>query len=208
MYSIDIIALNWGIAIVIFFFIVWIIMAKKLLKTEPKEIKVNLADRYDDISADKLKKFEIDSNDFKKMVYEKFTLIHNALSKYDYETLKKNLTNDLYQYYVSQLEILKQIKRKNFMNNFELLDIKIYNVSNEHDLLRIDVYLNVRMLDYVVDIDTNECINGSNSDKIDYEFELRFEKRGNGNSIKKQFVMSKKTCINDMVSKIDKMENS
>ena len=198
MYSIDIIALNWGIAIVIFFLIVWIIMAKKLLKTEPKEIKVNLADRYDDLSSDKLKKFEIDSNDFKKMVYEKFTLIHNALSKYDYETLKKNLTNDLYQYYVSQLEILKQIKRKNFMNNFELLDIKIYNVSNEHDLLWIDVYLNVRMLDYVVDIDTNECINGSNSDKIDYEFELRFEKRGNGNDINNQFVMSKKSCINDM----------
>ena len=64
------------------------------------------------------------------------------------------------------------------------------------------------MFDYVIDIDTNECINGSNSDKIDYEFELRFEKRGNGSDKNNQFVMSKKSCINDMVSKIDKMENS
>ena len=55
------------------------------------------------------------------------------------------------------------------MNNFELLDIKIYNVSNEHNLLCVDLYLNVRMFDYVIDIDTNECINGSNSDKIDYD---------------------------------------
>ena len=198
MYGIDIIALNWGIAIVIFFFIVWIIMAKKLLKSEPTVIKTNMADRYNEIKLDEIKKYGIDLNEFKNMACSKFIDIHNALTNYDYEVLKKNLTNDLYQYYTEQLEVMEKIKHRNIMKDFEIINIKIYNVSIEHDLLCVDLYLNVRMFDYVIDIDTKECIKGNINDKIDFEFELRFEKRNNGNDINNQFVMSKKSCINDM----------
>ena len=198
MYGIDIIALNWGIAIVIFFFIVWIIMAKKLLKSEPTVIKTNMADRYNEIKLDEIKKYGIDLNEFKNMACSKFIDIHNALTNYDYEVLKKNLTNDLYQYYTEQLEVMEKIKHRNIMKDFEIINIKIYQVSNEHNLLCVDFYLNVRMFDYVIDIDTKECIRGNINDKIDFEFELRFEKRNNGNDINNQFVMSKKSCINDM----------
>lgn len=198
MYGIDIIALNWGVAIVVFFLIVWIIMAKKLLKSEPTVIKTNMADRYNEIKLDEIKKYGIDLNEFKNMACSKFIDIHNALTNYDYEVLKKNLTNDLYQYYTEQLEVMEKIKHRNIMKDFEIINIKIYNVSNEHDLLCVDLYLNVRMFDYVIDADTEEYIKGNINDKIDFEFELRFEKRGNGNDINNQFVMSKKSCINDM----------
>ena len=198
MYGIDIIALNWGVAIVVFFLIVWIIMAKKLLKSEPTVIKTNMADRYNEIKLDEIKKYGIDLNEFKNMACSKFIDIHNALTNYDYEVLKKNLTNDLYQYYTEQLEVMEKIKHRNIMKDFEIINIKIYNVSNEHNLLSVDLYLNVRMFDYVIDIDTKECIKGNINDKIDFEFELRFEKRNNGNDINNQFVMSKKSCINDM----------
>lgn len=198
MYGIDIIALNWGVAIVVFFLIVWIIMAKKLLKSEPTVIKTNMADRYNEIKLDEIKKYGIDLNEFKNMACSKFIDIHNALTNYDYEVLKKNLTNDLYQYYTEQLEVMEKIKHRNIMKDFEIINIKIYQVSNEHNLLSVDLYLNVRMFDYVIDIDTKECIKGNINDKIDFEFELRFEKRNNGNDINNQFVMSKKSCINDM----------
>lgn len=198
MYSIDIIALNWGIAILIFFFIAWIIMAKRLLKSEPTVIKTNMADRYNEIKLDEIKKYGINLNEFKNMAGSKFIDIHNALRNYDYEVLKENLTNDLYQYYTEQLEVMEKIKHRNIMKDFEIINIKIYNVSNEHDLLCVDLYLNVRMFDYVIDADTEEYIKGNINDKIDFEFELRFEKRGNGNDINNQFVMSKKSCINDM----------
>ena len=198
MYGIDIIALNWGVAIVVFFLIVWIIMAKKLLKSEPTVIKTNMADRYNEIKLDEIKKYGINLNEFKNMAGSKFIDIHNALTNYDYEVLKKNLTNDLYQYYTEQLEVMEKIKHRNIMKDFEIINIKIYNVSNEHNLLSVDFYLNVRMFDYVIDIDTKECIRGNINDKIDFEFELRFEKRNNGNDINNQFVMSKKSCINDM----------
>ena len=110
MYGIDIIALNWGVAIVVFFLIVWIIMAKKLLKSEPTVIKTNMADRYNEIKLDEIKKYGIDLNEFKNMACSKFIDIHNALTNYDYEVRKfMRLTEE-------QLEFLQMLEKEWFLS--------------------------------------------------------------------------------------------
>ena len=193
-FQIDIIALRWGIGIFVFFIIAWIILAKKLLKSEPKAIKVNLADRYEDLLDDNLLEFGIKSEEFKKMVYTNFKNINNAFMEYDYEELKKYLTKDLYDYYFEQLELFKKRRYKNIFKDYELLKIKIYKISNEHNMLVLDVYLNVRMLDYMINVDNGKCIRGKQEQKIDYEFQLSFVKKEG-----EKFLLSKKECINEMI---------
>ena len=177
--------------------ILWIILGIKLLKHEPKVIKVNMSDRYNELSLSELKKLEINSKEFKEMIYQKFKDIHSGLTNYDYDKLKINLTDDLYKSYIEELEKLKKKKYQNIMKDFELVTLKVYNIDSSYGLLRVDVYLNVRMFDYIMDMDTDKCIKGSNTEKMDFEFELTFVKNKNND-----YVMSKKTCINQM--KIEK----
>lgn len=192
-FQIDVIALRWGIGILIFFLIAWIILARKLLKPEPKAIKVNLADRYNDLKDKEINVFGIKSDLFKKMACNNFINIHNAFMEYDYDMLRKYLTKDLYDYYYEQLEGLKKRKYKNIIKDYEVLNTKIYQVINEHDMLIVNVYLNIRMFDYMIDINTGECINGDENNQIDYEFELSFVKEEDG-----RFLLRKKACVNDM----------
>lgn len=193
-FQIDVVALKWGIGIVVFFLIAWIILAKKLLKSEPKAIKVNLADRYEDLSNDELEKFSIKSDSFKSMVYDNFSQIMIAFMEYDYAVLKKYLTKDLYDYYVEQLELLKSKKWKNIYKIYDFLKIKIYQVTYEHDMMMVNVYLNVRMLDYMIEIDSGKCIKGDKDKEIDFEFQLSFVKKEND-----VFLLCRKDCINDMI---------
>ena len=79
------------------------------------------------------------------------------------------------------------------MKDFELVDIKIYKASNEHNLLRFEIYLNVKMFDYVFDDGKCVCISGNDNEKVDFEFELCVEKRNKG-----EFLISKKSCVNNM----------
>lgn len=178
--------------------IIWIIMAILLLKPEKKVVNTNMGDRYKDISVDELEKYGINRNKFKKMIYQKFIDIHLALSNNDYKILKKNLTNDLYNYYVLELDKLENNKLKNVIKDYELLNFKIYDVYECYGLLHVDVYLNVRMLDYIVDIDNSKCIKDSVDEKMDFEFELSFIKKVDNDKFNTDYLLSKKVCINKM----------
>lgn len=175
--------------------IAWICLWKDFFKLEPKVPKVNLADRYIDLPDEELNVFNIKSEQFKYMIYVNFQNIHNAFMEYDYDMLKNYLTNDLYNYYFEQLELLKRKKYKNIYRDYELLNVKIFKVTNEHNMLMVNVYLNVRMFDYIVNVDTGRCVNGNAERKVDYEFELFFVKKG-----EEKFLLSKKECVNDMLA--------
>ena len=180
--GIDIIALRWGIGIFVFFLIGWFIMAKILLKSEPKSIKVNLSNRYNDMLDKDLKCNHINSKEFKQMVFDKFVLIHLSFANNDLNVLEKNLTKDLYYYYVEQIDICKSKNETIVVKDIKLKNIKIYNVMNEHNLLRINVYLNVRMFDYTLD-SNNKCIRGNDKEEMDFEFELSFEKKNDSDNL-------------------------
>lgn len=198
VFQIDIVALRWGIGIFVFVIIAWIILARKLLKPEPKLVKVNLADRYKEVNKDILEKYNVSYEEFKKIVYQKFIDIHEALTNYNLDILKVNLTDDLYDYYVSELDKSKDKNCCNVMKDFEFINFKIYNIDDSYDLLKIDVYLNVKMIDYIIDLDTSKNIKGNKIQKNDFEFELTFIKYNNDEKMYNNYVMSKKTCVNEM----------
>lgn len=189
-------------AIIVFTVVIisWTIVAYKLLKAEPKVVKVNMADRYKNVTSNELSSFGLEYNSFKNIIYSKFKDITLSFANKDYNNLKINLTDDLYNYYVSEIEKLDKKGYKNIVSDMELLNFKVYDISDSFDMLRTSIYLNIMMCDYIVDTNDNSLVNGSVDDKREFEYELTFVK----NHDDTDYVMSMKKCINQMSIKKDK----
>lgn len=185
-----------GILTFVFTICAWLVVMMFLFKMEAPVKKVNMANRYVDISSLKLENSDIDFEKYKSMIFEKFKIVHEAFSNSELDTLKSHVTLDLYDYYVEQLEIYKSLNRRIIMSDIELIDIKIYEMDTELD--RTKAYLNVKMYDYIIDLDTLKCVYGSDKVKKSLEFEIDFEMRTNVNGLYNQYVISRKNCINDM----------
>ena len=161
--------------IILTIIIVIIIYAVRSSAKKNNNTAVKLSSNYSDVSDDILNKYGIEKESFKKMAYEKYLAIQDAWMNFEYDKLKKYLTDELYNSYTMQLDALKVKKQKNIMNNFSCLDTKITEVTEENNLLNVTVYLRVSMYDYVVDKD-NTVLRGSNNHKIDIEYMLTFVK--------------------------------
>lgn len=172
----------------------WGIMAYNLLKPESKVKNENMGYRYKEVSLEEINKYGIDVTELKKIIYHKFIDIHKALSDMDMKLLKKYLTDDLYKAYVIELNDLKRENKKIINKDIELVNIKIYNVQEIYGGLHIDVYLNVRMVDLIVNID--DSVN--NYDKMDFEYELNFIKKLDVEESNSDYLLSKKSCVNRM----------
>ena len=172
----------------------WGIMAYYLLKSEPKVKNENIGYRYKEESLEEISKYGIDVTELKKDIFQKFIDIHKALSDMDMKLLKKHLTDDLYKAYVIELNDLKKENKKIRNKDIELVNIKIYNVEEIYGVLHIDVYLNVRMVDLIVNID--DSVN--NYDKMDFEYELNFIKKLDVEEDSSDYLLSKKSCVNKM----------
>lgn len=170
------------------------ILSYYLLKPEPKVKNENMGGRYKEVSLEEISKYGIDIKELKEIIYLKFKDIHRALSDMDMKLLKKHLTDDLYKAYVIELNDLKKNNKRIINRDIELVNIKIYNIEKIYGVLHIDIYLNVRMIDYVVD--KNDSVN--NYDKMDFEYELNFVKKLDVEEIDSDYLLSKKSCINKM----------
>ena len=178
--------------------ITWGIMWVQLFKSEPKVKKVNMSDRYKDTLEKELYKYGLESRKLKKLLFNKFKDIQIAVSNYEQDILSDNLTKDLYDFYIDEIEKLNSKNQKNIIKDIELKNIKIYDVKSEYNILTVNVYLNVKMYDYIVDNNTLNCLFGDSVFKTEFEFELTFINTSKDNDDDMNFVMSKKICINEM----------
>lgn len=177
--------------------------------------------KYSDIKDDRLKKIGMNADEFKKLAFELYKSIQEEWMNFDYEGLRKHLTDELYNSYVMQLDALKVKGQKNIMKDFENIDVKITNITEEAGIVNVTVYLHTAMYDYVVD-NNKKTVRGKDNHKIDIEYSITFVKASDeslkkcpncgapfegvaggkceycGSTIvigPKEYVMSKKTCI-------------
>lgn len=177
--------------------------------------------KYSDIKDDRLKKIGMDADEFKKLAFELYKSIQEEWMNFDYEGLRKHLTDELYNSYVMQLDALKVKGQQNIMKDFENIDVKITNITEEPGIVNVTVYLHTAMYDYVVD-NNKKTVRGKDNHKIDIEYSITFVKASDeslkkcpncgapfegvaggkceycGSTIvigPKEYVMSKKTCI-------------
>lgn len=136
---------------------------------------------YNEISEDKVKEIFPDLNleYLRLMAAKKFIDIQNAWMEFDYDALRELVTDELYNSYVSQLDILKLKNGKNIMNDFEILANKIIDIRLDNNDVTVKVFMKVRFYDYVIDTKTNKVTRGSSQNKITNNYEMTFVRRKN-----------------------------
>ena len=109
-----------------------------------------------------------------KILYDKFVAIQNAWMNFDYDSLKKLCSDELYSSYKSDLEVLKARHCKNFMGDFNLVVANINGIREEAGLVTVSMYLHVDFFDFVINTDNNSIIKGNNTHKLHNQYILEF----------------------------------
>ena len=107
-------------------------------------------------------------------LYQQFIDIQMAWMEFDYDKLKELCTDELYEAYRSDLEVLKLKGRKNVMSDFKLLDYNIRYIEKKKNLVVVHMALIVGFHDYVINTDTGEVTRGEKDTLCKMPYDLEF----------------------------------
>lgn len=99
---------------------------------------------------------DLDKEKFTNMVCEKYIKLQEAWVNFDYDTIRKLTTDDLYNSYKSMLESLKRKKQRNIIDDITIYDCTFKNFKEENGKYSMDVVIGLAMRDYIVN--TNSVI--------------------------------------------------
>lgn len=115
--------------------------------------------------------------DIKKQLYDKFYKIQIAKTKFDYDTLRELCTDELYNMYKTQLQLMEMKAHKHIMDDFRLMDIRIYGVNEVNGLIYLDVYMKVNFVDYVEDVDDGYIAKNFRGNYVTNRYIMSFVRR-------------------------------
>ena len=118
---------------------------------------------------------DFDKEKFIKKAYNIFYNIQIGWMEFDYDKLKKLLTDELYNMYVMDLEVLKSKHQKNIMRGFELVITNLIDLKKENSKYIAKVLIEVKFIDYIEDSITHKVLRGSDTDKLCNTYILTFE---------------------------------
>lgn len=187
---------------------------------------LTINNNYNDVSLEQVESIDktIDISKLKTHLFEIYEKIQIAWMNFDYDTIRKNTTDELFNMYKAQLDTLKLKKQKNIMEDITFKEAKIYDIKKDQAVITVKVYLVVSFYDYVIKEATNEVVRGDKKTKMQVKYELTFVKSAlNNNQVEKcpncgapvdinasatcpycdstlvktasNYVLSKKTCI-------------
>jgi len=109
-----------------------------------------------------------------KEVYDDFVMIQEAWMNFDYDTLKKYCSDELFEAYHSDLEVLKKDHGQNIMKDFQLVSSNVRNIEEHNGRVVIDIYLCASFYDYVINTDTGEVTRGEKDTLCKMPYDLEF----------------------------------
>jgi DNA-directed RNA polymerase subunit RPC12/RpoP len=150
-----------------------------------KEIELDLDDDYYDITPERLSMFlpGYSLTGLKNELYNRFINIQNAWMNFDYDALRELCTDELFNTYKSQLQVLKAKNGKNVMNGFFPKKINIYDVRASDGIISVKVYLKVSFFDYVVNTTSKKVTQGKRFKRITNHYEMVFVKSVMDNTV-------------------------
>ena len=176
------------ITLVIFLaiFILVIVLSRRQSKSNTiiTNPNVNYIGNYTDVSEDKIKQLMPDMtlSQLKTMAYNKFIDIQNAWMEFEYDKLRELCTDELYNSYVSQLDVLKLKNGKNIMSDFVVNGTRIIDVIEEDDKVTVKVFMNVSFFDYVINTTNNQVTRGNKNVKVINNYIMTFVRSKNVSS--------------------------
>lgn len=131
---------------------------------------------FEDVSDSVFEEYGLNKEEVKEELYNLFVEIQSAWMNFDYDILSKLCTNELFNTYKSQLNVLKLKNEKNIMYDFELLNCKIIKINKVKNKLNFTVYMKIRFNDYVINTKTNKVIRGDKYQLITNNYLMTFVK--------------------------------
>ena len=135
---------------------------------------------------------KIDSTINKQKLYHQcFKLykdIQIAWMNFDYDSLKKYTTDELYHMYESQLKVLDAKHQQNIMSDIEFVSAKIINITIDNGVEKVKLYLNTITRDYVIN-DKKEVIRGNDKIRNSMEYIITLNR-----NIEKQNITNCPSC--------------
>ena len=166
------------IFLLIFVVIVCIVLSKRKNKQMTATNLLITTPHVDDVEIKK--HTNLTTIEIEQKIFDIYQKIQVAWMNFDYETLRKYTSDEMFNMYKMQLETLKLKHQKNIMSDFNKKDIVITEVASNGDLVTIKAELVVAQKDYVVN-DANNVVNGSDKRRVVMHYELTFTMTIKGN---------------------------
>ena len=163
-----------GSALIMFIIIIVVIFViSKNSNNSNAAIPPNLAITRPSVSDEILNKYGLNKSELLDESYELYKNVQIAWMNFDFDNLRKYLSDELFNTYKMQLNALKVKKQKNIMEDFTRRQMAITEVGENDGLITVTVELLVAQKDYVVD-ENNKVVKGINSRKMLVHYELTF----------------------------------
>lgn len=129
-----------------------------------------------------LKKIDNDYSEdiLDKRVEETYFKMQEAWAHRDTEISREYMSDSIYNLHTSKLEWMKVRNQRNILNNIKLLDFKPVSIKHYKDNSKDVVWFYIKgaMIDYIINEETNEVIDGNFKDNSFIEF-WKFIKKDN-----------------------------
>ena len=155
-----------------------IIVAAVILKTKQNgHMPTTTLKNIPPYNKDELTKILPDFNEqkFQKEAYDIYKNIQIAWMNFDNDTIRKNVTDEMYNMYKSQLTTLKVKKQTNVMKDFNLLGFNIVGMDIKKEFVSLTVIMQVECFDYITNKD-NKGVRGTGKKKVIYNYAMTFNK--------------------------------
>ncbi len=110
--------------------------------------------------------------EFNSERFKDFVEIQNAWMEFDLETLRKKLTDELYNQYEMQLDTLKAKNEQNIMHDFKFKDLYITDIKEENDNIILTLEMTTSFYDYIVG--QGQIVRGNKKAKLHVNYEMIF----------------------------------
>lgn len=106
-----------------------------------------------------------------------FVMLHSAIMMDDLNRVKHYLSDEIIEKYESLLQDLNRRHVRQMYDELNVKDTHLNNITINDDCVIIDVVINSRYMDYLVDKETGKFISGYNDHRIEKKYYLKFSKK-------------------------------
>ena len=126
---------------------------------------------------EKLKEYlpNFNPEEFKNQAYEIYKKVQVAWMEFDYDSMRKSVTDEMYNMYKTQLTTLSVKKQTNVMKDFGLLGFNIVGMEIKDKTVSLTVTMQVECFDYIVNKE-GRVLRGTDKRKVIYNYALTFNK--------------------------------
>lgn len=161
-------------AIIAFIVIIFVISNKTSQRTMVQSTTLGRVNPYD-VNKVKAVLTDFDEDKFKEKAYELYQEIQVAWMDFDKDSIRKCVTDELYNTYSAQLSTLKIKNQKNIMKDFKLLNSSIIGMEIKEKMVSLTIKMKVECYDYIVDKE-GKTLRGNDKQKVIYEYTMTFNK--------------------------------